>query len=51
MKVPNDQIQWLAKATVGQRGTVLWGQYRKLRLTGSNVGYMGSYIAQTVIVP
>ena len=38
VKVSNDQIQWLAKATVGQRSTVLWGQYRKLRLTGSNFG-------------
>jgi len=28
VKVSNDQIQWLAKATVGQRSTVLWGQYR-----------------------
>ena len=40
VKVSNDQIQWLAKATVGQRSTVLWGQHRRMRLTGSNFGHV-----------
>ena len=36
--VTKEQISWLARATVEQRKSALWGQFRKLRLTGSNFG-------------
>ena len=37
-KVTKAQIVWLSNRTIGQRSTSLWGQYRKMRLTGSNFG-------------
>ena len=37
-KVSNAQIAWLAENTTMQRKSQLWGQYRRLRLTGSNFG-------------
>ena len=40
VKVSHEQIQWLANETIGQRNSILWGQYRKLRLTGSNFGHV-----------
>ena len=40
VEVSHEQIQWLANATIGQRNTILWGQYRKFRLTGSNFGHV-----------
>ena len=36
-KVTTDQINWLA-ANTKQRGSLLWGRLRRLRLTGSNFG-------------
>ncbi len=37
-KVSPDQVEWLAAQTSGQRKSALWGQFRRLRLTGSNFG-------------
>ena len=37
-KVSNEQIVWLAENTTMQRKSQLWGQHRRLRLTGSNFG-------------
>ena len=37
-QVTEDQILWLAEQTTAQRQSVLWAQYRRLRLTGSNFG-------------
>ena len=37
-RATEEQIVWLSNRTIGQRRTSLWGQYRKMRLTGSNFG-------------
>ena len=37
-KVTSQQINWLAENTKEQRNSLLWGKYRRLRLTGSNFG-------------
>ena len=37
-RVTTDQINWLAANTKDQRGSLLWGRLRRLRLTGSNFG-------------
>ena len=36
--VTSDQIRWLAEQTKEQQKSLLWGQNRQLRLTGSNFG-------------
>ena len=37
-KVTTEQIIWLSTATIGTRNNALWGEYRKMHLTGSNFG-------------
>ena len=32
-KVPEEQLMWLSNQTMGQRSSLLWGQYHTLRLT------------------
>ena len=38
VEVTKEQQQWIANATKDQRKSHMWGQYRRLRLTGSNFG-------------
>ena len=38
VEVTKEQQQWIANATKDQRRSHMWGQYRRLRLTGSNFG-------------
>ena len=39
-KVSPAQVKWLANKTIQQRHSQMWGQYRRLRLTGSNFGHV-----------